>query len=195
MANFHFTVLCHATMYNWCIVYHSPYVLLLQSPYTYPTVFVHSFNMSKPHSLPLCMQFLMLTNPRRSQLVRRLSILRHHITHPPYHHQVISLQLCQVLFFHCPGLTAIENNTPDTWLENVNFCAQENTLEVSTDKCSLNVYPIASNSNHNAFPSTPPPALIISPEEQTMFTTSKDSLRTTTDSDVSPSSGLISPAH
>ena len=84
-------------------------------------------------SLPLCMQILMLAKPRQTQLVRRLSILLCHLTHPPYRH-VISLQLCQALFFHGSGLTTIENNILDTCLENVTSCA------VSKDKSSRNFF-------------------------------------------------------
>ena len=53
-----------------------------------------------------------------------------YITRPPYHHHVISFQLCQVLLFYCPGLTTIENMTHVQW----------NTLEVSEGKSSLNFF-------------------------------------------------------
>ena len=109
-ANFHFTYMFNITSRNFIpnlMVYHSPHVLLLQFTCTsLPNfVLVHSFNLSKPWSTPL----YAVTYAYQA-----------HIKHPPYHHHVISLQPCQTLFFHYPGLTIIENNTPDTCLEK--FC-------------------------------------------------------------------------
>ena len=43
-----------------------------------------------------------------------MSSLQCQTTHPPYRHHVISLQLCQVYFFQCSGLTIIVYDTPDT---------------------------------------------------------------------------------
>ena len=97
-------------------------------------------------SLPLCMQFLMLTNPKPIyQLARRLSILHCHITHPSYHHRVISSQLCQVLFFHCPGITAMENNTADTC--NILPFVSSGKYRNNFPKC----LPATSNSSHIEF--------------------------------------------
>ena len=69
-----------------------PYVLPLQSPYT-------------SLSNCLCPFFQHAETTSNYQLVKRLSIL--HTTKIPFHHHIISSQL---LFFHCPGITTIENN-------------------------------------------------------------------------------------
>ena len=98
-------------------------------------------HLSLPPLLTLCLP----TDPKQSlKLSEDFSILQCRITQPPYH--VISLQLCQVLFFHCPGLTTIESNIFDTCL--ATFLFIENTLEVR-GKISLNFFEPHLGQNYN----------------------------------------------
>ena len=94
----------------------SPYVLLLQSPYiSLPNCLCPFFQHAQPTSQHLCMQFLMLTNPRR------LSSVTLHI-----HHIIIVSFLSTftksssfTVHVNTPDtchLTSIEDNTPDTCL-------------------------------------------------------------------------------
>ena len=113
------------------MVYLSPWSFY----YNLPTiVFVHSFNMCKPPlCMYLCIQFLMLTNHQHSlNPIAQLFTLQCHITHPLYNH-LISLQLCEVLFFYCPVLpksfTATSNSSHnerffDSTLQNNGFALQ-----------------------------------------------------------------------
>ena len=92
IANFHFTFLCHITLY----IQHSknfshnfilsllwstslPMSFYYNVPTLYRTVFVHSFNMSKP---PLSTSLYAVSYA----CVRILSLLQCHITYPLYHH-------------------------------------------------------------------------------------------------------------
>ena len=100
----------------------SPYVLL-QSPYT-------SLPNNNSNNIPFFQQV-------QTTLVYPFATLHIHRTH----HHVISLQLFQVFFFLCPGLTAIENKTHHTCI----MCRQR----------FPNFLPATSNSSHNAFFNTP----------------------------------------
>ena len=100
IASFHFTLFWTMSCCIFNILSLSS-VLLLQSPYTsLPNCLFHSFTVSKPPLPSLCMQFLILTNPWRSQLLRRLCILQCHITHPLYHHHVTLHIHCTIIMSH-----------------------------------------------------------------------------------------------
>ena len=65
------------------MLYLTPHVLLIQSTLLYPTVFVHSFNMSKP---PFLCSFLCLPNPGNlltPQNIFYLSVSHYTSTVPP----------------------------------------------------------------------------------------------------------------
>ena len=97
-----------------------PFHVLLQSPYTSLSILATCPNHLK--STPLHVVYCLPT--QMISLVRRHSIFQCHITHPPFHHIVLSLQRCQILFFQCPDITTIVNNIPDMCQGNVTFCMQ-----------------------------------------------------------------------
>ena len=112
------TLLCH-TVYS-----KSFYVPLLQHFFTHLSLSILS-KCPNHVSLPLSIEFLMLTNLNFLSIDVRL--------HIPHKTSIIMsfLQLYHVLFFHCPGLTTIEK-TLLAWLDNL--------IYVNIGKRSLNLF-------------------------------------------------------
>ena len=103
------------------MAYLSPYVLLLQFLYTsLPNCLCPFFKHDETTIVyTFVCNFLCLPTPGdlsngQKTFYRSLS---HYTSTVP--------SSCHFLFFHCPGFTTIENNTPDTGLENFTFCVQE----------------------------------------------------------------------
>ena len=91
--------------------------------------------MSKPPS-PLYAVYYTYQPQVISQLVKILSTIQCHITHPQYHHSYFSSQLDQASS-HCPGSVPYRITLLAS-LQNFTFWCSANTLVVSTGKNSLN---------------------------------------------------------
>ena len=101
------------------LLYLSPNVLLLQSPYTsLPNCLCPFFQHVQTTVYHFVCSFLCLPTPGNLSTSQK-TYLSVSITHPPYHHHVISLHLCQFLFFPCAGLPQSTK-----LLGNFTFCAQ-----------------------------------------------------------------------